>query len=287
MCLGLLAVVKALPGFLSLPQVTPYIPINDTFGASFFAAFLSTLVIEARDKTFVLTALLAATKMRKAVGAGALSTMAFLTVVDCMIGYIFVPLIEEGWVNWAAVVAYLVFSWLFLKDAWYFTDKDVPGSLRAQEGLGPKQPSEPNKDMSAQELALIQHPESLREPLLPANAKHPEPTVTSTPGQPSTPEDDEYNSPKARRDRWLDLYLKAAILMFLGEWSDGTMVSTSELAQKNTFWGVFTGCMLAYCVTTTVAALAGRWLGSKMKYRHMLVLTAFVFLIFAVFTVLY
>lgn len=267
MFLGLLAAVKALPAFLSLPQVTPYIPINDTFGASFFAAFLSTLVIEARDKTFVLTGLLAATKMRRAVGAGALSSMAFLTVVDSLIGYIFVPLIEEGWINWAAVVAYLVFSWLFLKDAWYFTTKDVPGSLRAQEGLAP-----------------IQHSEPLREPLLPADAQ--QPTATPAPGQ-STPGDEDDDTPAARRARWLDLYLKAAILMFLGEWSDGTMVSTSELAQKNTFWGVFTGCMLAYCVTTTVAAFAGRWLGSKMKYRHMLVLTAFVFLIFAVFTVLY
>ena len=270
MCMGLLAVVKALPAFLTLPQVTPYIPINDTFGASFFAAFLSTLVIEARDKTFVLTALLAATKMRRAVGAGALSAMAFLTVVDSLIGYIFVPLIEEGWVNWAAVVAYLVFSWMFIKDAWYFNSKDVPGSLRAQEGLAP-----------------ITHTEPLREPLLPADDRQPaQPTAPSAPGQ-SAPGDENDDSPAARRGRWLDLFLKSAILIFLGEWSDGTMVSTSELAMKNTFWGVFFGCMLAYCVTVTVAAFAGRWLGSKMKYRHMLVLTAFAFLIFAVFTVLY
>ena len=75
--------------------------------------------------------------------------------------------------------------------------------------------------------------------------------------------------------------------MFLGEWSDATMVSTSEIAQKNTFWGVFCGCLLAYCITTTVAVFAGRWLGSKMKYRYLLVLTAFVFLLFAVFTVFY
>ena len=270
MLFGLLAVVKGLPGFLSLPQVTPYIPIHDTFGDSFFAAFLSTLVIEARDKTFVLTAMLAATKMRTAVAVGALCSMAFLTVVDSLIGYIFVPLIEEGWVNWAAVIAYLVFCWLYIKDAWINDPKDMPDSLRTQEDQTSTSSLNP-----------------LREPLL--DSKQFEPTP---PGLPAAPTDEK--SPEAaaeersvRRRRWFNLFIKSAILMFLGEWSDATMVSTSEIAQKNTFWGVFCGCLLAYCITTTVAVFAGRWLGSKMKYRYLLVLTAFVFLLFAVFTVFY
>lgn len=270
MLFGLIAVVKALPGFLSLPQVTPYIPIHDTFGDSFFAAFLSTLVIEARDKTFVLTALLAATKMRTAVAAGALSSMAFLTIVDSLIGYIFVPLIEEGWVNWAAVIAYLVFCWLYLRDAWYNDPKDIPESLHAQAGVTP---------------APSSSSEPLREPLLPPGSSEPAPlglpTVTDTP----TAGDD--NSPPARRKRWFNLFLKSAVLMFLGEWSDATMVSTSEIAQKNTFAGVFCGCLLAYCLTTAIAVFAGRFLGKQMKYRYLLVLTAFIFLLFAVFTVFY
>lgn len=271
--LGLLAVVNALPEFLALPQVTPYIPTNDTFAASFIAAFLSTLVIEARDKTFVLTALLAATKMRKAVALGALSTMAFLTMVCALIGYIFVPLIEEGWVNWAAVIGYIVFFWLFLKDAWNFTLADVPGSLREQEGLS----KPPDKS------------QELREPLLDPGQQPvesaPVPAAGQQPPLQLNPEDED--SPANRRRRWLDLYTKATILIFLGEWSDATMISTSELAQKNMFWGVFVGCMCAYLVTTTIAVFAGRWLGSHMRYRRMLVLTSFIFLLFAVFTVFY
>jgi len=78
------------------------------------------------------------------------------------------------------------------------------------------------------------------------------------------------------------VFAQAFVLTFLGEWGDRSQIATIALAGANSVNVIAFGTILGHCLCTFVAVMGGRWLSTFISIRHITLMGAAAFLIFAV-----
>jgi putative Ca2+/H+ antiporter (TMEM165/GDT1 family) len=82
------------------------------------------------------------------------------------------------------------------------------------------------------------------------------------------------------------MFVQTFVLTFLAEWGDRSQIATIALAAAEDVVGVSLGASIAHCMCTGAAVLGGRFLAAKISVRTVTLVGGFIFLGFALTSLL-
>jgi len=236
---------KTTPGTLPLPGSPT--PEAKTLGFvhAFVASFSMIIVSEIGDKTFFIAAIMAMKHSRLTVFAGAMSALAFMTILSVLFG-------------WAATIIPRVYTY-YISTALFA----IFGLKMLREGYK-MSPNEGQEEFDEVQSDLRRREEELE--------------------RESTSSDLEAGS-RRRRNMWRAvsrIVLQAFTMTFLAEWGDRSQLATIILAAREDTYGVTIGGILGHCICTGMAVLCGRFVAQKISVRSVMIIGGIVFLLFAI-----
>lgn len=227
---------------------------QQTFGQKWTHGFVSSLsmilVSEIGDKTFFIAAVMAMRQSQITVYAGAISALAVMTILSVALGYTLqaVPVIYT-WI--ASIGLFLVFGLKMGRDAY---------TMDADEGM-----------------------DELEEVTNEINDKD-----TTVPGQ--EPQDVKgvgSNITWILRTFVGVVFAQAFTMTFFAEWGDRSQIATIALGASTNPYAVTIGGILGHGICTLAAVLGGRMLAQRISVKHVTIIGAIVFMLFALHSFLY
>ncbi|WVQ82056.1 hypothetical protein IAT38_004184 [Cryptococcus sp. DSM 104549] len=285
------------------------IPKTDSTLDGFFQAFVMIVVSEIGDKTFLIAAIMATRHPRKTVFAGAFASLVVMSILSAALGRVILGLIPKVWTLWAASILFLVFGAKMLQEAFTMSggNSHIQEEMREVEeeleedsavhdthnarGSSPSIPLESIEEgrgrddsprtSSVQERSASPRPgrsgPSIHFPLS-GGASSVGPMVSK--GKHWTIATKE----KIRSGLQMvtnPVFAQAFVLTFLGEWGDRSQITTIAMGGAHSVPVIAFGTILGHGVCTAGAVIGGRYLSTKISVKHITLLGAFAFLIFA------
>ncbi|XP_075234633.1 putative divalent cation/proton antiporter TMEM165 isoform X2 [Lycorma delicatula] len=212
-----------------------------------FVASLSVIVVsEIGDKTFFIAAIMAMKHSRLTVFAGAISALAFMTVLSVVFGYA-ATVIPRAYTFYVSTALFALFGLKMLREGYYMSPTE-----------GQEEFEEVQSDLRKREDELER--ESLTVDVESASNRRKQQNVLKAVSR---------------------IFLQAFTLTFVAEWGDRSQLTTIILAAREDVFGVTLGGIIGHALCTGLAVLGGRFIAQRISVRTVTIIGGVVFLVFA------
>nr|CAD7402877.1 unnamed protein product [Timema cristinae] len=210
---------------------------NLGFIHAFVAALSVIIVSELGDKTFFIAAIMAMRHPRLTVFLGAISALAFMTILSVAFGWV-ATLIPRAFTYYISTALFAIFGLKMLKEGYSMSDNEGQEEFdEVQQDLR-KRDDEYEKEAAT---SLVQDPES---GVIRKTAKS-----SSVVGMISR------------------IFIQSFTLTFLAEWGDRSQLATIILAAREDVVGVAVGGVLGHSLCTGLAVMGGRMIAQRISVR--------------------
>ncbi|RXK37745.1 vacuolar protein [Tremella mesenterica] len=215
---------------------------------------------------------------RITVFGGAFASLVVMSILSAALGRVILGFIPKVWTLWAAAILFLVFGIKMLQEGLTMSS----GSSHIQDEMREVE-EELEEDASRHDF----HNSTSSIPL---EALEEGKFTSDMPSSPSS----RYN-PKGRH--WVSrvsegarnaiqvltnpVFAQAFILTFLGEWGDRSQITTIAMGGAHSVPVIAFGTIVGHGVCTLGAVMGGRYLSTKISVKHITLIGAAAFLIFA------
>ncbi|GFZ49359.1 hypothetical protein JCM24511_07479 [Saitozyma sp. JCM 24511] len=294
----------------------PAIDEDGDFNA-LFKSFVMIVVSEIGDKTFLIAAIMASRHPRITVFAGAFASLVVMSILSAALGRVILGLVPKVVTLWAACALFLVFGIKMLQESIAMSSGHLADEMReveeeleedssihdAQNPRGtsiPLESAEEGKVSGAETAGL-----GIARPGSPSTARY-SPTAMARSMSPKRagpsiafPLSGGGVGPvRGQRKDWVKhireggrnalmlmtspVFAQAFVLTFLGEWGDRSQITTIAMGGAHSIPVIAFGTILGHGVCTFGAVMGGRYLSTKISVKHISLLGAAAFLIFAI-----
>ncbi|XP_075234632.1 putative divalent cation/proton antiporter TMEM165 isoform X1 [Lycorma delicatula] len=264
-----------------------------------FVASLSVIVVsEIGDKTFFIAAIMAMKHSRLTVFAGAISALAFMTVLSVVFGYA-ATVIPRAYTFYVSTALFALFGLKMLREGYYMSPtegqeefEEVQSDLRKREDEAAAASSKTNTvTTKSSETVNVAVPISEKSELKDSIVITQVVDKTTTPNDKAKLEresltvDVESASNRRKQQNVLKavsrIFLQAFTLTFVAEWGDRSQLTTIILAAREDVFGVTLGGIIGHALCTGLAVLGGRFIAQRISVRTVTIIGGVVFLVFA------
>ncbi|CAB0005210.1 unnamed protein product [Nesidiocoris tenuis] len=219
------------------------------FVHGFVASFSVIIVSEIGDKTFFIAAIMAMKHSRLTVFAGAMSALAFMTVLSVFFGWA-ATIIPRAYTYYISTALFAIFGLKMLREGYRMS------------------PTEGQEEFDEVQADLRKKDEELEKDLLIVEVEAGG-TVKRT----------------TKRKTVLlavsRIIIQAFTLTFLAEWGDRSQLATIILAAREDVVGVTLGGIVGHAICTGMAVVGGRFIAQKISVRTVTIVGGIVFIVFA------
>ncbi|OXB36615.1 hypothetical protein LQV05_005383 [Cryptococcus neoformans] len=283
----------------------PEIPNSDSTLDGFAQAFVMIVVSEIGDKTFLIAAIMATRHPRMTVFAGAFASLVVMSILSAALGRVILGLIPKLWTLWAASVLFFVFGAKMLQEAFSMAS----GSSHIQDEMREVE-EELEEDSAVHDfhnargttilLESVEAGAGTRSPRLSTSRLDRSASPRPSRSGPSIhfPLSGGNNvGPLEKGKHWTmvlkekirktlqmttnPVFAQAFVLTFLGEWGDRSQITTIAMAGAHSVAVIAFGTIVGHGICTCGAVLGGRYLSTKISVKHISLLGAAAFIIFA------
>ncbi|KAI9637271.1 uncharacterized protein MKK02DRAFT_36329 [Dioszegia hungarica] len=264
-------------------------------------AFVMIVVSEIGDKTFLIAAIMASRHSRVTVFGGAFASLVVMSILSAALGRVILGLIPKVWTLWAAAVLFLVFGAKMLQESLSMSSSHLSEEMReVEEELEHDSSQHDTQNPRGTTIPL----EDLEEGKLGNGDTALRPRSASPrPGAPRAGSPKialsfplSGGGPKPKRSWHEDLregvrntiqlltspvFAQAFVLTFLGEWGDRSQITTIAMGGAHSIPVIAFGTILGHGLCTFGAVMGGRYLSTKISVKHISLIGAFAFVIFA------
>ncbi|XP_039295181.1 transmembrane protein 165 isoform X6 [Nilaparvata lugens] len=242
--------MESTTSFVHTSGVTPVVDPLQQFLHGFIASLSVIIVSEIGDKTFFIAAIMAMKHSRLTVFAGAISALAFMTVLSVVFGYA-ATIIPRAYTFYVSTALFALFGLKMLREGYYMSPNE-----------GQEEFEEVQSDLRKREDELER--ESL--------------TVdVETAGGRRNKGAHQGNVFKAVSR----IFIQAFTLTFVAEWGDRSQLTTIILAAREDVFGVTLGGIFGHALCTGMAVMGGRFIAQRISVRTVTIIGGVVFLVFA------
>nr|ODO01165.1 vacuolar protein [Cryptococcus depauperatus CBS 7855] len=248
------------------------IPAEDNTLDGFFQAFIMIVVSEIGDKTFLIAAIMATRHPRMTVFSGAFMSLVIMSILSAALGRVILGLIPKAWTLWAASLLFIVFGVKMLQEAFAMEG----GSNYIQEEMR-------EVEEELEEDSAVHDAHNARGTIIPLESL--EENIHIPHG--SSQKAKHWSSAVRERIRTglqmltNPVFAQAFVLTFLGEWGDRSQITTIAMGGAHSVAVIAFGTILGHGICTCGAVLGGRYLSTKISVKHISLLGAAAFIIFA------
>ncbi|KAL4428861.1 hypothetical protein ABPG74_001348 [Tetrahymena malaccensis] len=246
-----------------------------------FGSFLSILVTEIGDKTFIVTAILATKYDKKWVFIGSFGALFLMTLISCVIGTASLSFIDESYIKIVAAALFFGFGGKAVYEAITNKiedeDEEIEHDIKELEEKinkkahindnenhdAEKQNEEENQDQTGKQNDL--ETQQLQQSLLKSQEKQ--------------------NKKNAQVIPNTLVAAQTFTQNFLGEWGDRSQISTIAMSASFNFLQVFIGCALGHAACSYLAITGGKMLAEKFSERTLTLAGGILFIIYGIITV--
>ncbi|KAL4467511.1 hypothetical protein ABPG72_004579 [Tetrahymena utriculariae] len=246
-----------------------------------FGSFLSILVTEIGDKTFIVTAILATKYDKKWVFIGSFGALFLMTLISCVIGTASLSFIDESYIKILAAALFFGFGGKAVYEAITnkiededeeieYEIKELEEKINKKARINPtennnveKQNEEENQEQNEKQNDL--ETQQLQQSLLKSQEKQ--------------------NKKNAQVIPNTLVAAQTFTQNFLGEWGDRSQISTIAMSASFNFIQVFIGCALGHAACSYLAITGGKMLAEKFSERTLTLAGGILFIIYGIITV--
>jgi len=229
---------------------------NNGFLDAFTASISVILFTELGDKTFFIAAIMAMRHPRFIVFVGAISALAFMTVLSVVFGMA-ATIIPKVYTYYISTALFAIFGLKMIYEGYFMKDSD------AQEEL-----EEVQSDLRKREDELEREVNS-------ANVQDPESGIVRK------------NTKKGAAYLTTRVFMQAFTMTFLAEWGDRSQLTTIILAASKNVYGVIVGGIIGHSICTGIAVIGGRMVAAKISVRTVTIVGGVVFVGFAIYALVF
>ncbi|KAL1408697.1 GCR1-dependent translation factor 1 [Vanrija albida] len=276
---------------------------------AFVQSFVMIVVSEIGDKTFLIAAIMASRHPRITVFAGAFASLVVMSVLSAALGRAILGFIPKVWTLWAAAALFVIFGVKMVQEALAMPSSHLQDEMREVEEELEEDAAEHDLDVGAVPLEALEEGRSLGPLENGLSGRPSRPTSPAPPGPRAVS-----RSPSRTRSQSIVLpggkalgkgpsefilrvregtrngiqmmtnpvFAQAFILTFLGEWGDRSQITTIAMAGAHSIPVIAFGTILGHSLCTFLAVMGGRYLSTKISVKHISLLGAFAFFIFAI-----
>ncbi|OCF40521.1 vacuolar protein [Kwoniella heveanensis CBS 569] len=242
-----------------------------------FQAFVMIVVSEIGDKTFLIAAIMATRHPRLTVFGGAFASLVIMSILSAAMGRVILGLIPKVWTLWAACGLFLVFGAKMLQESFAMAS----GNSHIQEEM--REVEEELEEDSAVHDTHNARGTSTNIPLESLEEGH------APGGVGPVMDEKKENWTVAVKERVRSavqvmtnpVFAQAFVLTFLGEWGDRSQITTIAMGGAHSVPVIAFGTILGHGLCTAGAVIGGRYLSTKISVKHISLLGAAAFIIFA------
>ncbi|RZF46957.1 hypothetical protein LSTR_LSTR011225 [Laodelphax striatellus] len=258
--------MESTTSFIHTSGATPVVEPVQQFLHGFIASLSVIIVSEIGDKTFFIAAIMAMKHSRLTVFAGAISALAFMTVLSVVFGYA-ATIIPRAYTFYVSTALFALFGLKMLREGYYMSPtegqeefEEVQSDLRKREDESIDPPSDSSK--KTKRVSTLER-ESLTVDVEIAGRR----------------------SKNAHQGNVLKhvsrIFIQAFTLTFVAEWGDRSQLTTIILAAREDVFGVTLGGIFGHALCTGMAVLGGRFIAQRISVRTVTIIGGVVFLVFA------
>ncbi|KAK1926998.1 hypothetical protein DB88DRAFT_459113 [Papiliotrema laurentii] len=287
-------------------------PVEDGSFNAFFQAFVMIVVSEIGDKTFLIAAIMATRHPRITVFGGAFASLVVMSILSAALGKVILGLIPKVWTLWAACLLFLAFGVKMLQEGLAMeggnshiqeemreVEEELEEDSSTHDTQNPRGHTIPLEALeegkaSFDNASVIPSSPSRSTSLSKATARSSSPR----PGAPRASISFPLSQGRKTKTVWTTtlkertrqtiqlftspVFAQAFILTFLGEWGDRSQITTIAMAGANSVPVIAFGTIIGHGLCTFGAVMGGRYLSTKISVKHITLIGAAAFFIFAV-----
>ncbi|EIW68079.1 hypothetical protein TREMEDRAFT_40176 [Tremella mesenterica DSM 1558] len=273
-----------------------------------FQSFIMIVVSEIGDKTFLIAAIMATRHPRITVFGGAFASLVVMSILSAALGRVILGFIPKVWTLWAAAILFLVFGIKMLQEGLTMSSgsSHIQDEMREVEEELEEDASRHdfhNSTSSSIPLEALEEgkftsdmpssPSSRYNPVAHSRSASPKPRGPSI----LFPTPNGVGPVKEKGRHWVSrvsegarnaiqvltnpVFAQAFILTFLGEWGDRSQITTIAMGGAHSVPVIAFGTIVGHGVCTLGAVMGGRYLSTKISVKHITLIGAAAFLIFA------
>ncbi|XP_039295179.1 transmembrane protein 165 isoform X4 [Nilaparvata lugens] len=288
--------------------VTPVVDPLQQFLHGFIASLSVIIVSEIGDKTFFIAAIMAMKHSRLTVFAGAISALAFMTVLSVVFGYA-ATIIPRAYTFYVSTALFALFGLKMLREGYYMSPnegqeefEEVQSDLRKREDELRAQVDD-SKPVVVTGLPVVA---TLPVTIVPVDlnektVKEKELVITNLTAAPQVSVEKlkleresltvDVETAGGRRNKGAHqgnvfkavsrIFIQAFTLTFVAEWGDRSQLTTIILAAREDVFGVTLGGIFGHALCTGMAVMGGRFIAQRISVRTVTIIGGVVFLVFA------
>ncbi|CAG7834311.1 unnamed protein product [Allacma fusca] len=223
-----------------------------------FVASLSVIVVsELGDKTFFIAAIMAMKHSRLTVFAGAISALGLMTVLSALFGYV-ATYIPKIYTTYIAALLFFIFGLKMICDGCTMSEDEGEEEFNEVQDTLKRTDEDADVESQTADPAEVQK----RSKILNVVRR-----ITFA--------------------LFSRVFIQSFTMTFLAEWGDRSQLATVILAAAEDVVGVCLGGVLGHALCTGLAVLGGRIVAQKISVRTVTIIGGFVFLIFAMTTLIF
>ncbi|XP_039295176.1 transmembrane protein 165 isoform X2 [Nilaparvata lugens] len=300
--------MESTTSFVHTSGVTPVVDPLQQFLHGFIASLSVIIVSEIGDKTFFIAAIMAMKHSRLTVFAGAISALAFMTVLSVVFGYA-ATIIPRAYTFYVSTALFALFGLKMLREGYYMSPnegqeefEEVQSDLRKREDELRAQVDD-SKPVVVTGLPVVA---TLPVTIVPVDlnektVKEKELVITNLTAAPQVSVEKlkleresltvDVETAGGRRNKGAHqgnvfkavsrIFIQAFTLTFVAEWGDRSQLTTIILAAREDVFGVTLGGIFGHALCTGMAVMGGRFIAQRISVRTVTIIGGVVFLVFA------
>ncbi|ODN92827.1 vacuolar protein [Cryptococcus wingfieldii CBS 7118] len=283
------------------------VPASDSTLNGFFQAFVMIVVSEIGDKTFLIAAIMATRHARATVFGGAFASLVVMSILSAALGRVILGLIPKVWTLWAAALLFAVFGVKMLQEAHSMSggNSHIQEEMReVEEELEEDSASHDTHNARGTAIPLESVEEGRPARTSGQGSSLMDRSASPRPGRqgpsinfPLSNSAEGGVGPLEKGKHWTvaikdriretlqmvtnPVFAQAFVLTFLGEWGDRSQITTIAMAGAHSVAVIAFGTIVGHGVCTCGAVLGGRYLSTKISVKHITLIGAVAFIIFA------
>ncbi|KAL1925793.1 uncharacterized protein VTP21DRAFT_676 [Calcarisporiella thermophila] len=241
------------------------IEIYDEEQKSLFLSFLTIMISEIGDKTFLIAAIMAMRHSRLLIFSAAFSSLLIMSVLSAYLGHAVPQLIPKEYTYYLATLLFLVFGLKMAWEGYHMTGNEAQEEMKeveeeleehdqielmrdVEEGVA----NGDDNDKERKKRKVVQKDQSLKEGFI-----------------------------NLLQLIFSPVFVQAFVLTFLAEWGDRSQIATIALAAAHEVHWVMLGTIVGHSICTGIAVFGGRMLASKISVRTVTLVGSFLFICFS------
>ncbi|XP_039295180.1 transmembrane protein 165 isoform X5 [Nilaparvata lugens] len=260
--------MESTTSFVHTSGVTPVVDPLQQFLHGFIASLSVIIVSEIGDKTFFIAAIMAMKHSRLTVFAGAISALAFMTVLSVVFGYA-ATIIPRAYTFYVSTALFALFGLKMLREGYYMSPNEGQEEFEEVQSDLRKREDESNDPSSSSDSKKTKRVSTLERESLTVDVE--------TAGGRRNKGAHQGNVFKAVSR----IFIQAFTLTFVAEWGDRSQLTTIILAAREDVFGVTLGGIFGHALCTGMAVMGGRFIAQRISVRTVTIIGGVVFLVFA------